>query len=354
MTVQLPDPRCYAPSPSDSPLLRCAEELAVAAVAVQPRLLNTLASEISALLENSDESSVREAMLNAPSAQAARALSQALDLALNMAGRSDDISLHLFAIPVLFVVGAQSAQRLPGVLPEPQAIHSLFEQAGVLGHCRNFGISNALASLESMQALPLAVLYAQLKQQQWNNADGVDLPPAQIDVPANRETVHLRFIFGAALVPESAPAFVESAGDIGRWGMKLTKELGRQLATPNMSLLAIPRAPRSLLRAMEEGWFAARELGFQLFLSNALRQARMRIGEPDVTISAASDQTIHIRLTSPLDDLLDQSYVWPLAPADDFDSILDSIANMLDEVRIVRIQVTPDIEHVASVTPGVH
>jgi hypothetical protein len=355
MTAQLPDPRRYASS-GTSPLLQRAEVLAGAAAAEQPRLINALAGEIAALLENADDPSVREAMLNAPSAQAARALNQALDAALNTASRGDAVSLHMFALPVLLVVGAnaaqdvasaQSAQRLLGVLPEPQAIHALFEEAGVLGHCRNFGISNALTSLENMQAVALATLYKNLKHQQWNDS-GIDMPPAQIDVAANRETVHLRFIYGAALTPASAPAFVESAGDIGRWGIKLTKELGRQLTTPDVSLLAIPRAPRSLVRAMDEGWFAVRELGFQLFLSNALRQARMRIGEPDVSISAATDQTIRIRLTSPFDDLLDQTYGWPLAPEDDFDKILGSIAAMLEEVKIERIRVVPEVEQVAS------
>jgi len=321
---------------------------------MQPRSLTALAEDIAALLDSGDEASVREAKLNAPSALVAHVLDQALDLALTSASRSDAVSLQMFAIPVLLVVGAQRAQRLAGVLPEPRAIHALFEEAGVLGHCRNFGISNALASLQSMQGIALSSLYRKLKQRQWNASGDIDLPPAEIDVAADRETVRLRFIYGAALTPASAPAFVESAGDIGRWGMKLTQELGRQLATPDISLLAIPRTPRSLMRATDEGWFAARELGFQLFLSNALRQARMRIGEPDVTISAASDQTIRVRLTSPLDDLLDQTYIWPLTPADDFDKILDCIANMIEEVRVVRIQVTRDIEDVASAQPASH
>ncbi len=43
----------------------------------------------------------------------------------------------------------------------------------------------------------------------------------------------------------------------------------------------------------------------------------MRIGEPKVTVTACSDQTIRVRLTSPFDDLLDQTYGWPLSPPDD-------------------------------------
>ena len=360
MTMQLPDPRHYAPSAGNSPLLKRIEELAGTGGELPLRSLNTLAGDIAALLESGDEGPVREAMLNAPSASVVRALDQALDMALNSASRGDAVSLQMFAIPVLLVVGANAVQgtsgvrQLAGVLPEPQAIHALFEEAGVLGHCRNFGISNALTSLERMQAVALARLYKNLKQQQWDDSVGIDMPPAEIDVVADRETVHLRFIYGAALTSASAPAFVESAGDIGRWGMKLTQELGRQLATPDVSLLAIPRAPRSLMRAMDEGWFAARELGFQLFLSNALRQARMRIGEPDVTISSASNQTIRVRLTSRLDDLLDQTYIWPLAPGDEFDKILGSIANMLEEVRVVRIQVVHEVKRVVRAQPAAH
>ena len=181
-----------------------------------------------------------------------------------------------------------------------------------------------------------------------------EMAPAAIDVSGERETVHLRFICGAALIPADAPAFVTAAGNVGRWGMALTKELGNQLATPDVSLLAIPRGPRTIVRAMTEGWYAARELGFQLFLSNALREARMRIGEPDVTISSGSDQTIRIRLTSALDDSLDQTYGWPLAQTDDLNEIATSISSLFEETRVERIQVVPTVEDVADSTRTVN
>ena len=345
MTLELPDPRRFV-TDELSPLMRAAEELVTAEDASGQPLRMELARRISAMLESGDESAVREAIRNPSSPAAAQALYQALDAALTPPTENGGVNLHLFAIPVLLVVGAQSAQRVPGVLREPDAIRSLFEQSGALGHCRNFGISNALAAIESVEAIPWSTLYSMAKAQSWDASLGLDLAPADVDVSAERETVHLRFISGAALIPSDAPAFVAAAGNVGRWGMQLTRELGKQMARPDVSLLAIPRAPRSIVRATQEGWYAARELAFQLFLSNALRQARTRVGEPDVTISSGLDRSIRIRLTSPFDDLLDQTYGWPLAQTDDLNEIASSISSLLEEVRVERIQVVPTVENV--------
>ncbi len=351
--AELPDPRRFETG-ERSALMHAAEKLATADdISRQPMLMD-LARNIALTLEGGDESVVREAILNPTSSAAARALYQALDTALMPSAATGGVNLHLFAIPVLVVVGSQSAQRVPGVLPEPDSISSLFEQSGTLGHCRNFGISNSLTTIESLAAIPWSSLYSMAQAQSWDAAMVIEVAPADIDVSAERETVHLRFISGAALIPADAPAFVAAAGNIGRWGLQLTKELGRQLAVADVSLLAIPRAPRSIVRAVQEGWYAARELGFQLFLSNALRQARMRVGEPDVTISSGSDQTIRIRLTSPFDDLLDQTYGWPLTPADNLNDIASSILSLLDEARVDRIQIVPTVEDVVASKHAAH
>ncbi|KPK31393.1 MAG: hypothetical protein AMJ66_08765 [Betaproteobacteria bacterium SG8_40] len=358
----IPDPRRYADNGA-SPLAAGAHELAASA-ADSLSSPNTLAREISGMLARGDEKPVRDALRNAPSAQACRVLYRALDLALTPGFPADadsdnavpehGVHLHLFAIPVLLVVGAPAARRISGVVPDTGAIRALFEQSGALGHCRNFGLSNVLAAPEQIDAIPWTTLHSVAHAQSWAGYAGLDLPPTDIDVEAGRETVHLRFMSGAALTPTDAPAFAEAAGDIGSWGMPLTKELGRQLTTADVSLLAIPRVPRSIVRALQEGWFAVRELGFQLFLSNALRQARMRIGEPDVTVTACPDQTIRIRLTSPFDELLDQTYGWPLSPGDDFEAVATSISTLLEEARVERVVVVPDVKDVSGVTQSSH
>lgn len=353
MTQPLPDPRHFAATDA-SPLNQAAGELVTASPDRRNPLLRELARVIAEFLERGEETVVREALRQPSSPQTSRLLQQALELALAPDRSESGVNLQLFAIPVLFVVGAPATQLVPGVISDTDAVRSLFERSGVLGHCRNFGLSNALAALKSVEAIPWAKLYSIANAQTWDGLMAPDLPPAPIDVPADRETVQLRFISGAALTSSDAPAFVEAAGNIGRWGLQLTRELGKQLAIPDVQLLAIPRAPRSIVRATREGWFAARELGFQLFLSNALRQARLRIGEPDVTISAGSDQTIRIRMTSPFDDLLDQTYGWPLTPSDDFDQIVSSIAALLEEARVARTEIVPAVEDIVDSKPATH
>ncbi len=286
MPNRIADPRRFNEG-KKSPLSEAAAEIATASTDARKRLLSRLSRRLSTMLEQGEEIGVREALRNPPSSSACRALLQALELALAPNVRDGGVSVRLFAIPVLFVVGGAAAARVNGVVPDASEIRSLFETAGTLGHCRNFGLSNALTDLGSVETIPLSTLYAITRGEQWDGLGGLDLPPTDIAVTANQETVHLRFLVGAALTPADAPGFIESAGDIGLWGMSLTQLLGRQLGTQDVSLLAIPRPPRGIVSAAQEGWYAAREMGFQLFLSNALRQARLRVGDPDVMITTS-------------------------------------------------------------------
>ena len=346
MPNRISDPRRFGQG-KKTPLSEAAAEIATASPEAQKPLLSRLSRRLSTMLQQGEEIGIREALRNPPSSSACRALLQALELALAPNDRDGNVSVRIFAIPVLFVVGGAPAARVNGVVPDTGEIRSLFETAGTLGHCRNFGLSNALTDLGSLETIPLSTLYAITRDEQWDGLGGLDLPPADIAVTANQETVHLRFLVGAALTPADAPGFVESAGDIGLWGVSLTQLLGRQLATQEVSLLAIPRPPRGIVGAAQEGWYAARELGFQLFLSNALRQARLSVGDPDVMITTSSDCDIRIRLTSPFDDLFDQTYVWPLAPPDRFDAIENSIFTLLNDAKVEKIEIESKIEQIS-------
>jgi len=353
MPNRISDPRRFDQG-SRSQLSEAAAEIAAASPEAQKRLLSRLSRRLSTMLEQGGEIGVREALRNPPSPSACRALLQALELALAPNDRDGGVSVRIFAMPVLLVVGGAPAARVSGVVPDAGEIRSLFETAGALGHCRNFGLSNALTGLGSVETIPLSTLHAISSDEQWDGLGRFDLPPADIPVTANQETVHLRFLVGAALTPGDAPGFVESAGDIGLWGVSLTQLLGRQLATQDVSLLAIPRPPRGIVSAAQEGWYVARELGFQLFLSNALRQARLSVGDPDVMIATSSDGAIRIRLTSPFDDLFDQTYVWPLSPADEFDEIVASIFAFLNDAKVERIEVQSTTETISDAKLGPH
>jgi hypothetical protein len=352
-STRISDPRRFDDW-RQSPLDEAAYDIPAAPADERKRLLSQLAKRMSTMLEQGEGQTIREALSKPRSSSACRVLLQALERALSTTELDGGVSVRVFAIPVLFVVGGASAARVDGVVSDADEIRSLFETAGTLGHCRNFGLSNALTDLGSLENISWSRLHAITRGGQWHGLAGLDLPPADIAVTANQETVHLRFLVGAALTPGDAPDFVESAGDIGQWGMSLTKLLGNQLGSQGVSLLAIPRPPRGVVRAAKEGWFAAREMGFQLFLSNALRQSRMRTGDPDVMITACSDPSVRIHLTSPFDDLFDQTYVWPLALSDEFDSIVDNIFALLKEAKVERIEVASKIDEISDTKAPPH
>ena len=67
------------------------------------------------------------------------------------------------------------------------------------------------------------------------------------------EEAHLRFLLGAAIAPVAAPTVVETAAQIGAWGVHLARALGAQLAVAGVELLALPRPPLGVLRAAMRG-----------------------------------------------------------------------------------------------------
>jgi len=108
------------------------------------------------------------------------------------------------------------------------------EGEGCHGKTKNFGIGNALCSFETLDGVTPSEVYA------WSAAAGGarrELEPAAIEIASPGEQVHLRFLVGAAITAASEPSFVETAANIGAWGMPLTRALGAQLNQPGIEVL---------------------------------------------------------------------------------------------------------------------
>jgi len=333
----LPDPRRNKPAPGleKSRLAALFEE----SPAPQQGRMSALREEIVRLLAEDAESQIRAAAAGALSPEHGRLLLEALDAALAPLTTAG-VRVRVFAVPVLLVAGGSAGSILPGVLSDLAEVTRLFEATGALGKARNLGFSNALTSLASLEAVPWRTLYRIAQGNGPADIVGLDLPPADLSLLSDGgEQVDLRFLTGAAVGPAGTASFLESAGDIGRWGMKFTEAVSRQLSPHGATVLAIPRPPMSLIRAMQAGRFAHAELGLQLFVGNALRRARMRFGDPEVTVAAHADASVRVRLTSPLDDSFVEEYRWPLSPADDLAEVSASIFGLLADVRLERVAV---------------
>ncbi len=149
-STRLSDPRRFDDG-RQSPFGEAAYDIAAAPADERKRLLSQLAKRMSTMLEQGEGQKIREALSKPRSSSACRILLQALERALSTNEFDGGVSVRIFAIPVLFVVGGGSASRVDAAVQNAGEIRSLFETAGTLGHCRNFGLSNALTDLGCLE-----------------------------------------------------------------------------------------------------------------------------------------------------------------------------------------------------------
>jgi hypothetical protein len=317
----LPDPRpAAAHSPADDDALEAA---------------------VVSALEGGDDGAIRGALaLPAQSRSTARLLAAAIDR------RGEGIGLRFFAIPLVIVAGARNRCTVAGALPELHVLRGLLEQHGAIGVTRNFGMGNALVSAGALEALsPSALWRAAADPAQRAPLDA--LQPEPIAVTGSREQVHLRFLVGAGVTPEHLPSFLESASNIGTWGMAFTRELARQLAQPGLEILPMPRPPQPLTQAAHAGRRAQLEAALSLFLGNHLRRFRMAVGDPEAVLSAHRLDNgageLRLSLSTPFDESLFEGFAWPLQPQDDVAEVTQLLLDTLNECRVPSVTVLPQV-----------
>lgn len=338
----LPDPRAYT-AISSNPLVAAAEQAAKQGSALQQGDAGkALISRVQGALALGDDALIERALDEATSRTVHATLTRALEAALEP-NEETALTMRVFAIPLLIVTGGRDVAVVPGVVPDVGELQKLFENHGALGQAKNFGLGNALTSAQRLEAVKPSMLYRMTRGLGEEGFRTYDLPPEDIEVQTSEESVHLRFLAGASVTPGNAPGFVETAGNIGAWGLPFTKALTVQIGQEGLSLLSIPRPPMNFPRALEAGRFALRELGFQLFLSNALRKFRARVGEPEVNVASYSDSTVRVSLSSPFDASLLDEYVWPLYPGDDLVAVSAAFFSLLAECRLENVQVAETV-----------
>ena len=329
MTLQIPDPRLYgvdvAAGAAAGELAQLADDAA-------------LRRRLEAWLSSGSDAEIAAALRAAPSPAAyARLWNAVCDVAQHSAGVAADSAIvaRVFALPLVIITGSSRPASLPGVVPDVAAVTALFEQHGALGPTRNFGLGNALCSLETIEAIKPSEIYA------WTQASGGarrELAPAAIAIEEPGEHVHLRFLVGAGIVPAAEPSFVETASNIGKWGMPLTRALATQLGQAGVEVLPIPRPPLDLMRAGHAGRLAQLDAAFNLFVSNAVRRFRGATGDPVVVVSAHDDAELRVSFNSQFDDTALQGFRWPLHPLDDIGRIVGGITELLAECRISQVR----------------
>ena len=318
--TMLRDPRRYGAGDSCHPFNQLPE--------------SALRRELKDALNNQRDAEISAALRAAPSRSAYAKLWHAVCDAvhhIDSATPGDAVVTRVFALPLVIITGSANAASLSGVIPDIAAVKTLLERHAALGRTRNFGIGNALCARATLEQLKPGEVYT------WTQAAAGaprELEPSAIEIVEPGEKVHLRFLAGASITSASEPSFVETASNIGAWGLALTRELAAQLNQPGVEVLPLPRPPLDLLRAAHAGRVAQLEAAFSLFASNAVRRFRSATGDPVAVISAHDDVELRVSLSSPFDDATIDGFRWPLHPLDDIDRIVSSMSELLRECRV--------------------
>lgn len=340
MAQQLVDPRIAQPFPAEHPFsdaIRALSDVGTSGDTARVRAL--VASTVRKRLTQGDSASVTSALRAVRPGRIAQEFITALDDAINGSDESGEFWLiaRVFLMPLLFVTAGNAPASVSGIVPDAGDLQRLLKESGALGPIENFGLGSALGSHVSASNVDPERLYQSSRALSEGNAALDLLHPEDIEVTSAGEQVHLRYLTGAAVSASNAPTFLETAGTVGRWGMRVSQALTRQLAEPGLQLLVLPRAPMRWYAALTEGGFALEELRFNLFLSTALRELRASTGEPEVMISAPPGDLIHIEIASQFDDMQRYSHAWHLARTDTVERVEESIVGLLRDCRAERV-----------------
>jgi hypothetical protein len=352
--MDIDDPRLFAAhaESSQTPLFEMAEaSLAASAVARADEIDRALVMALTQRLIAGEGSFVAELLDAAPSAPVVRHLWRRLIDAWREASRGEDddgLTATLFAIPLVLVAAGKDADgEIAAVLVDTLRIAAILREHRALGGSETFALASPLVTSDAFDLARLPQLLAWQRQAADGGVDHLDLHPTPIVTKVGQEGVHLRFLAGVALAAPQADLLRETGSATG--AMALAQELARQLAGPGYSVLALPRAAQSPLAALQQGRAAQRDIGAQLFASNAIRRLRASVGEPSAVISAhrcagaPGGGELRLSLSSPFDPSRAEGFRCPLFAGDRAADVARMLADLMRDCRVTDVQALPGV-----------
>jgi hypothetical protein len=357
-SFSMPDPRAFPlyDASKPNPLIDTAlEALATEQSVVQQRLDESLVAQMAGALREKNVATIADALARAPNLEVLRHLTRRIaeaHVAAGRAGGDADLPATVFAIPLIIVAGSSNPTQIPGAAPDVTELIAAMKGNGALRNNQTFALSNSL-----MSAATLALNDLPETLNWWSAAPGVPIAvaPSRMNVPGGQETAFLRFIIGSALAGPNVNLLTER--DTGKWGMAFTQALSKQLTAPNLTVLAMPRPPMSPLAALLVGQAAQRDVAMQLFVANAIRKFRERVGDPKAVISAhrtGEGGEVRLSLSNPFDEKGAEGFRATLLPNERAQDVSSAMQIPLQECKIEDVttlsEIFPDQEPATGMT----
>jgi hypothetical protein len=272
------------------------------------------------------------------------------------------IAATLFVFPVIVVTGPAApraggqigdgetgggAVAIAATIGEPERVGALLREHRALAGNQTFTLGDSLVGADALAVDRLPGLLAWQQSAVTATLAPLALAPLPLSVAAEQETVHLRFLFGAAFAAPGVD-LLRNEGE-GGWRMPLAYELSRQLAVAGTSVLVLARDPRDPVSALQSGRVSQREIAAQLFASNAIRRLRGHVGEPSAVISAHTSTDavgggeLRLSLSSAFDPRQAEGFRCPLFAGDRVDDVVQMLVDLLHDCRVTDIRVRPGV-----------
>ena len=348
--ADLDDPRAWPPAAQAPPPFGDAQRAIAADTRVEADACDARVRQwLRDVVSRGDGDLLARTFKDAPSPVLSRHVRRLLAAVERDASSSpDDLCTALFAIPVVVVAArdaAAPAVALDAALSDVAPLAAILRDARAFGGCETFALAGSLVAVDTIDVAQLPALLARTALRDGSRVDeALDLPPAPLHVDDAQERVHLRFLAGAVLTPPGVDPLADDA--IGRFGMPLAHGLVRALAVPPaVTLLALPRPAQRLVLAVQSGRAAQREVGAQLFASNAIRRLRASYGEPTAIISAhrAPDAPgggeVRLSLSSPFAPKAAEGFRCPIYPYETVDEVKAMLEALLRDCRVSDVRV---------------
>lgn len=348
------DPRIPATSidAAQAPLIDLAQaRLAATSEARAAEISRALAVAVAKRLQSDQAMLLADTIAAAPSVPLARQLWRGLIDAWAVASRAGaGVAANLFALPIVVIAASDpgagnvvSTASIAGLLPETARLAAIMREHGALAGNQTFGFCNSLVAADAIDVPRLSELLAWQDLSEGAGAGERALPPAPIAVLPGQQGVHLRFLIGTALGANHTD--ILASATLAGWAMPFARELARQLAAPGLTLLALPRPPQSPPAAWQQGNAAQREIGAQLFASNAIRKLRATSGEPTAVLSAhraaaaPGGGELRLSLSCPFDPRTAEGFRCPLFATDRAGDVAAMLVDILRDCRVADVRV---------------